>query len=141
MREWLSGGAPPCQGGGRGFDPRLALLFLLRDIEGYLLFCFLIISCHTNLVAFPLLQEYNNLMQIWFIGRTLASQAGKVGSTPIICFFCCQNFFIKKRSRLCQSTTDFPIHLFAFPQSFSITGQEFSLTSFCHRSPFPSERW
>ena len=27
MREWLSGGAPPCQGGGRGFDPRLALFF------------------------------------------------------------------------------------------------------------------
>ena len=26
MREWLSGGAPPCQGGGRGFDPRLASL-------------------------------------------------------------------------------------------------------------------
>ncbi len=25
MREWLSGGAPPCQGGGRGFDSRLAL--------------------------------------------------------------------------------------------------------------------
>ena len=25
LREWLSGGAPPCQGGGRGFDPRLAL--------------------------------------------------------------------------------------------------------------------
>ena len=25
MREWLSGRAPPCQGGGRGFDPRLAL--------------------------------------------------------------------------------------------------------------------
>ena len=21
MREWLSGGAPPCQGGGRGFEP------------------------------------------------------------------------------------------------------------------------
>lgn len=29
MREWLSGGAPPCQGGGRGFDPRLAL-FLFK---------------------------------------------------------------------------------------------------------------
>lgn len=29
-REWLSGGAPPCQGGGRGFDPRLALLFFKR---------------------------------------------------------------------------------------------------------------
>ena len=22
MREWLSGGAPPCQGGGRGRSPR-----------------------------------------------------------------------------------------------------------------------
>ena len=33
MREWLSGGAPPCQGGGRGFDPRLALtLTLIRLI-------------------------------------------------------------------------------------------------------------
>ena len=30
MREWLSGGAPPCQGGGRGFDPRLAL-FLMKS--------------------------------------------------------------------------------------------------------------
>ena len=29
MREWLSGGAPPCQGGGRGFDPRLALFHIL----------------------------------------------------------------------------------------------------------------
>ena len=27
MREWLSGGAPPCQGGGRGFESRLALYF------------------------------------------------------------------------------------------------------------------
>ena len=26
-------------------------------------------------------------MQIWFIGRTLASQAGKAGSIPVICFF------------------------------------------------------
>ena len=32
MREWLSGGAPPCQGGGRGFDPRLAL-FLCKGIS------------------------------------------------------------------------------------------------------------
>ena len=24
--------------------------------------------------------------QIWFIGRTLASQAGKAGSIPVICF-------------------------------------------------------
>ena len=46
MREWLSGGAPPCQGGGRGFDPRLALskitkrtsewevLFVIREVRG-----------------------------------------------------------------------------------------------------------
>ena len=33
MREWLSGGAPPCQGGGRGFDPRLALLYIKEDIS------------------------------------------------------------------------------------------------------------
>lgn len=29
---------------------------------------------------------YNTTMQIWFIGRTLASQAGEAGSTPVICF-------------------------------------------------------
>ena len=28
MREWLSGGALPCQGRGRGFDPRLALFII-----------------------------------------------------------------------------------------------------------------
>ena len=33
MREWLSGGAPPCQGGGRGFDPRLAL-FSCHEFRG-----------------------------------------------------------------------------------------------------------
>ena len=26
MREWLSGGVSPCQGEGRGFESRLALL-------------------------------------------------------------------------------------------------------------------
>ena len=31
-REWLSGGAPPCQGGGRGFDPRLALFFTFSGV-------------------------------------------------------------------------------------------------------------
>ena len=29
--------------------------------------------------------------QIWFIGRTLASQAGETGSIPAICFFYCLN--------------------------------------------------
>ena len=37
MREWLSGGAPPCQGGGRGFDPRLAL-FKTLDFSRVFLF-------------------------------------------------------------------------------------------------------
>ena len=31
MREWLSGGAPPCQGGGRGFESRLALFFISAE--------------------------------------------------------------------------------------------------------------
>ena len=30
MREWLRGGAPPCQGGGRGFESRLALFYFLK---------------------------------------------------------------------------------------------------------------
>ena len=38
MREWLSGGAPPCQGGGRGFDPRLALE--KNDTKWYRFFAF-----------------------------------------------------------------------------------------------------
>ena len=41
MREWLSGGAPPCQGGGRGFDPRLALSKITKkDIRLDILFCY-----------------------------------------------------------------------------------------------------
>ena len=28
MHEWLSGGVSPCQGEGRGFESRLALIFL-----------------------------------------------------------------------------------------------------------------
>ena len=42
MREWLSGGAPPCQGGGRGFDPRLALLLFAAEaliLRGFRYFC------------------------------------------------------------------------------------------------------
>ena len=31
MREWLRGGAPPCQGGGRGFESRLALFLFTED--------------------------------------------------------------------------------------------------------------
>ena len=43
MREWLSGGAPPCQGGGRGFDSRLALFVVCAEaliLQGFRSFCF-----------------------------------------------------------------------------------------------------
>ena len=43
-------------------------------------------------------------MQIWFIGRTLASQAGKAGSTPVICFV----HLLKKRE------SRYPIGFHAF---------------------------
>jgi hypothetical protein len=33
MREWLSGRAAPCQGAGRGFDPRLPLQCYLRATQ------------------------------------------------------------------------------------------------------------
>ena len=33
MREWLSGGVSPCQGEGRGFESRLALLLLPRNVD------------------------------------------------------------------------------------------------------------
>ena len=34
MREWLRGGAPPCQGGGRGFESRLALFLIAESFAG-----------------------------------------------------------------------------------------------------------
>ena len=49
MREWLSGGAPPCQGGGRGFDPRLALFYFLRESQYMLTFSFLCSICFKTL--------------------------------------------------------------------------------------------
>ena len=33
MHEWLSGGASPCQGEGRGFESRLVLLFFRLNNE------------------------------------------------------------------------------------------------------------
>ena len=35
MREWLRGGASPCQGEGRGFESRLALFFIPRKCRIY----------------------------------------------------------------------------------------------------------
>ena len=42
MREWLSGGVSPCQGEGRGFESRLALLCFKRETRrdrGFPVFC------------------------------------------------------------------------------------------------------
>ena len=36
MREWLRGRAPPCQGGGRGSESRLALFFLEELSRSYM---------------------------------------------------------------------------------------------------------
>ena len=33
MHEWLSGGASPCQGEGRGFESRLVLFFFAKNNE------------------------------------------------------------------------------------------------------------
>ena len=53
MREWLSGGAPPCQGGGRGFESRLALL-ILPGFTG-------LFSCHVAFrVAWHFLKPYTS---------------------------------------------------------------------------------
>ena len=41
-------------------------------------------------------------MQIWFIGRTLASQAGKAGSTPVICLFLCPYIYWINSSFPCK---------------------------------------
>ena len=64
MREWLRGGAPPCQGGGRGFESRLALFLLAAEaliLQGFRYFCIPIVlntvedslQCHNNLQSFP----------------------------------------------------------------------------------------
>ena len=38
------------------------------------------------------------LLQIWFIGRTLASQAGKAGSIPVIC-----SYIYRKCAKTCRN--------------------------------------
>ena len=42
-------------------------------------------------------------MQIWFIGRTPASQAGKAGSIPVICFFNAVNLHVSSSDRSCSA--------------------------------------
>ena len=53
MREWLSGGAPPCQGGGRGFDPRLALYTKEDDIDWYYPLFYVFIPFYLSLFYYP----------------------------------------------------------------------------------------
>ena len=48
-------------------------------------------------------------LQIWFIGRTLASQAGKAGSIPVICLF---EFSLKVREGRYLSVF---LHFLLFP--------------------------
>ena len=65
MREWLSGGAPPCQGGGRGFDPRLALFLLESQASiyaGLRLFAFYDACVPLSPFIFP-----RELSIIWFV--------------------------------------------------------------------------
>ena len=63
MREWLSGGAPPCQGGGRGFDPRLALfLFLGKPVV-----------CRLPSIRFPDFHEPN--IYTYSLESTFANRA------------------------------------------------------------------
>ena len=38
MREWLSGGVSPCQGEGRGFESRLALMKILEEFKDFFVF-------------------------------------------------------------------------------------------------------
>ena len=54
MHEWLSGGAPPCQGGGRGFDPRLVLANTEKDIHTDVLFLYLRAQPEFNVRSSPL---------------------------------------------------------------------------------------
>ena len=44
MREWLRGGAPPCQGGGRGFESRLALFIFFKRLLYSSRFFYLVIT-------------------------------------------------------------------------------------------------
>ena len=57
------------------------------------------------------------LLQIWFIGRTLASQAGKAGSIPVICFY-----IYRKCAKTCRkgSLRIFNLHN-SSPQIVSLT--------------------
>lgn len=47
---------------------------------------------------------YNILssLQIWFIGRTLASQAGETGSIPAICFFIAMKYLRVNTNPYCS---------------------------------------
>ena len=68
------------------------------------------VDCNLELLLVSQNQKcYTNFMQIWSIGMTLASQAGKAGSIPVICLF-----EISLKVRESQYLSAFP-HFSLFP--------------------------
>ena len=73
-------------------------------------------------------------MQIWFIGRTLASQAGKVGSTPIICFFYLSakqyvHFLLIESNLSCRATQPPSTTFIGLPRAVACTINGFTVLS------------
>ena len=68
MREWLSGGAPPCQGGGRGFDPRLALsaspIPMMPATINFILSC-AGIACYTTCGCSSMVEHQPSKLDTW----------------------------------------------------------------------------
>ena len=88
MREWLSGGAPPCQGGGRGFDPRLALLKTL-DFSRVFLFH---VAFHVASNYFLLyISSVNSKLNIYngTTTVTLQNATGGIASYKVTNYFAC----------------------------------------------------
>ena len=81
LREWLSGGAPPCQGGGRGFDPRLALL--IKMLTCYLYYDIIICVVVTFLLQFCI---YARVAQWW--STSLPRRGSRVRSPSRALLFC-----------------------------------------------------
>ncbi len=98
MREWLSGGAPPCQGGGRGFDPRLALEggFRVACMGGSELFFFLSLTkAEVSIIIYFVLRN----MREWLSGGAPPCQGGGRGFDPRLALFLCSGCAFDGRSR------------------------------------------
>ena len=89
MREWLSGGASPCQGEGRGFDPRLALSRNTKRISEWI--SFFVLSRHIRASKVRCLRFAPVGAKPTSPGRRAPSRAlgNRRYSVP---FFCIHNF-------------------------------------------------